>query len=45
MPIEHTPLRPALRQPLIKPRLSLTRVVRSIGIRKPMRQGFGRGIV
>ena len=35
----------AAREPLIQPSLSLSRLIRKIGIRKLIRQGFGRRII
>jgi hypothetical protein len=44
-PIEYTHKASRAREPLIQPSLSLGRLVRKIGIRKLIRQGFGRRII
>jgi hypothetical protein len=44
-PIEYTHRASRAREPLIQPSLSLSRLVRNIGIRKLIRQGFGRRII
>src|SRR5258706_8088676 len=44
-PIEYTPRASRAREPLMQPSLSLSRLVRKIGIRKLTRQGFGRRII
>ena len=44
-PIEYTRKASRVREPLIQPSLSLSRSVRKIGIRKLIRQGFGRRII
>jgi hypothetical protein len=44
-PIEYTHRASRAREPLIQPSLSLSRLVRKIGIRKLIRQGFGRRII
>jgi hypothetical protein len=43
-PIEYTGRASRAREPLIQPSLSLSQSVRKIGIRKLIRQGFGRRI-
>jgi hypothetical protein len=44
-PIEYTRRASRAREPLIQPSLSLSQLVRKIGIRKLIRQGFGRRII
>ena len=44
-PIEYTHRASCTREPLIQPSLSLSQSVRKIGIRKLVRQGFGRRII
>jgi hypothetical protein len=44
-PIEYTRRATRAREPLIQPSLSLSQSVRKIGIRKLIRQGFGRRII
>ena len=44
-PIEYTRRASRAHEPLIQPSLSLSRLVRNIGIRKLIPQGFGRRIV
>jgi hypothetical protein len=44
-PIEYTRRASRAREPLIQPSLSLSRSVKKIGIRKLIRQGFGRRII
>jgi len=44
-PIEYTHRASRAREPLIQPSLSLSRLIRKIGIRKLVRQGFGRRII
>jgi len=44
-PIEYTHRASRAREPLIQPSLSLSRLVKKTGIRKLIRQGFGRRII
>jgi hypothetical protein len=44
-PIEYTHRVSRAREPLIQPSLSLSQLIRKIGIRKLIRQGFGRRII
>lgn len=44
-PIEYTRRASRAREPLVQPSPSLSRMVRNIGIRKLIRQGFGRRII
>ena len=44
-PIEYTRRASRAREPLVQPSLSLSRLVRNSGIRKLIRQGFGRRII
>jgi hypothetical protein len=44
-PIEYTRKASRAREPLMQPSLSLSQLVRNIGIRKLTRQGFGRRII
>ena len=44
-PIEYTRRASRAREPLVRPSLSLSRLVTDIGIRKLIREGFGRRIL
>lgn len=44
-PIEYTRKASRAREPLIQPSLSLGRMIRKLGIRTLIRQGFGRRII
>jgi hypothetical protein len=44
-PIEYARRASRAREPLLQPSLSLSQLVKKIGIRKLIRQGFGRRII
>ena len=44
-PIEYTRKASRVREPLIQPSLSLGRTIKKLGIRRLIRQGFGRRII
>lgn len=44
-PIEYMRKASRVREPLIQPSLSLSRTIKKLGIRRLIRQGFGRRII